>query len=220
MTANTPIDLLATLKELSEKNYLLFAPRKGRDLKTEYSELNQTEQFKRLSKDEMLFVWYMACVSSPFAEFKDEEKLDTVIDLSFPKKFRDAKRTEYQGRSFPTHIREALVKMRSYDLPHRLRNRVFCEQFYANLEHISKVKVADENGSDPSLGALDREQLERLTKAISELPDTDRHVVVLYYHEQLYLKEIGKILGVTESRVSQILTRATERLRLKLKEQE
>lgn len=81
-------------------------------------------------------------------------------------------------------------------------------------------QVADENGSDPSLGALDREQLERLTKAISELPDTDRHVVVLYYHEQLYLKEIGKILGVTESRVSQILTRATERLRLKLKEQE
>ncbi|MCB9877673.1 MAG: FliA/WhiG family RNA polymerase sigma factor [Planctomycetes bacterium] len=81
-------------------------------------------------------------------------------------------------------------------------------------------QVADENGSDPSEGALDREQLERLTKAISELPDTDRHVVVLYYHEQLYLKEIGKILGVTESRVSQILTRATERLRLKLKEQE
>ena len=45
-------------------------------------------------------------------------------------------------------------------------------------------------------------------------------MIVLYYHEQLYLKEIGKVLGVTESRVSQILTRATERLRLKLKERE
>ena len=45
-------------------------------------------------------------------------------------------------------------------------------------------------------------------------------MVVLYYHEQLYLKEIGRILGVTESRVSQILTRATERLRLKLKPSE
>ena len=170
MTANTPIDLLATLKELSEKNYLLFAPRKGRDLKTEYSELNQTEQFKRLSKDEMLFVWYMACVSSPFAEFKDEEKLDTVIDLSFPKKFRDAKRTEYQGRSFPTHIREALVKMRSYDLPHRLRNRVFCEQFYANLEHISKVKVADENGKVDFAQAKDyANMISSVTKTMREL---------------------------------------------------
>ena len=170
MTANTPIDLLATLKELSEKNYLLFAPRKGRDLKTEYSELNQTEQFKRLSKDEMLFVWYMACVSSPFAEFKDEEKLDTVIDLSFPKKFRDAKRTEYQGRSFPTHIREALVKMRSYDLPHRLRNRVFCEQFYANLEHISKVKVADESGKVDFAQAKDYAlMISSVTKTMREL---------------------------------------------------
>ena len=73
---------------------------------------------------------------------------------------------------------------------------------------------------DPDSTADQREQLERLTRAIAELPDNDRHVVVLYYHEQLYLKEIGKILGVTESRVSQILTRAVERLRLKLKEQE
>lgn len=179
MTPNTPIDLLATLKELSEKNYLLFAPRKGRDLKTEYSELNQTEQFKRLSKDEMMFVWYMACVSSPFAEFKDEEKLDTVIDLSFPKKFRDAKRTEYQGCNFPVHIREALVKMRSYDLPHRLKNRVFCEQFYANLEHISKVKVADENGKVDFAQAKDyANMISSVTKTMRELSamleNTDR----------------------------------------------
>ena len=77
-----------------------------------------------------------------------------------------------------------------------------------------------EDSPDPALAASQRERLELLTKAIAELPDTDRHVVVLYFHEQLYLKEIGQVLGVTESRVSQILTRATERLRLKMKEQE
>lgn len=77
-----------------------------------------------------------------------------------------------------------------------------------------------EDAADPRSLADDRESLERLTKAIAELPATDRHVVVLYFHEHLYLKEIGNILGVTESRVSQILTRATERLRLKLKDEE
>lgn len=82
----------------------------------------------------------------------------------------------------------------------------------------SQIGAAD--AVDPGRQADDRESLERLTKAIAELPETDRHVVVLYFHEQLYLKEIGTILGVTESRVSQILTRATERLRLKLKEPE
>jgi RNA polymerase sigma factor for flagellar operon FliA len=81
-------------------------------------------------------------------------------------------------------------------------------------------QIADDSSLDPGRCADDRESLERLTRAIAELPETERHVVVLYYHEQLYLKEIGRILGVTESRVSQILTRATERLRLKLKPSE
>lgn len=70
---------------------------------------------------------------------------------------------------------------------------------------------------DPGNDVKAREDRERLAKAIAELPEADRNVVVLYYNEQLYLKEIGQILGVTESRVSQILTRAIERLRLKLK---
>ncbi|MBK8099273.1 MAG: FliA/WhiG family RNA polymerase sigma factor [Planctomycetes bacterium] len=73
---------------------------------------------------------------------------------------------------------------------------------------------------DPGTHADDRERIERLTKAIAELPETDRNVVVLYYHEQLFLKEIGEVLGVTESRISQILTRAVERLRLKMREDE
>ncbi|HLQ37732.1 MAG TPA: sigma-70 family RNA polymerase sigma factor, partial [Planctomycetota bacterium] len=70
---------------------------------------------------------------------------------------------------------------------------------------------------DPARRADDRESIDRLAKAVAELPETDRNVVVLYYYEQLFLKEIGQVLGVTESRVSQILTRAVERLRLKMK---
>jgi RNA polymerase sigma factor for flagellar operon FliA len=73
---------------------------------------------------------------------------------------------------------------------------------------------------DPGDAAAQGERLNQLAKAISELPETERHVVVLYFHEQLFLKEIGQILGVTESRVSQILPPATERLRLKLRERE
>lgn len=79
------------------------------------------------------------------------------------------------------------------------------------------AQIADAFSVTPDESADRSEQLARLTRAIYELPEIDRNVVVLYYHEQLYLKEIGKILGVTESRISQILTRAIERLRLKLK---
>lgn len=69
---------------------------------------------------------------------------------------------------------------------------------------------------DPAARAMRDEEIQALSKAIAELPETDRNVVVLYHYENLYLKEIGQILGVSESRISQILSRATARLRLKL----
>lgn len=81
-------------------------------------------------------------------------------------------------------------------------------------------QMRDTGSVDPGRHAVDREQLDQLAKAIAELPETDRHVIVLYFNEQLFLKEIGQLLGVTESRISQILTRATERLRLKMRERD
>lgn len=55
-----------------------------------------------------------------------------------------------------------------------------------------------------------------LAQAISELPERERLVVSLYYDEELNLKEIGKVLEVSESRVSQICSQAMLRLRARL----
>ena len=55
-----------------------------------------------------------------------------------------------------------------------------------------------------------------VTKAIEELPERQRLVLSLYYYEDLNLKEIGKVLRVTESRVSQLHAQAVSRLRSKL----
>jgi RNA polymerase sigma factor FliA len=55
-----------------------------------------------------------------------------------------------------------------------------------------------------------------LADAIEHLPDRERVVITLYYYEGLTLKEIGKVLGVTESRVSQLHTKAVLRMRAKL----
>jgi RNA polymerase sigma factor (sigma-70 family) len=81
-------------------------------------------------------------------------------------------------------------------------------------------RIVNEDSLGPADSATRRETVTALTKAISELPEIDRNVVVLYHYEDLYLKEIGEILTVSESRVSQILTRATERLRLKMRRRE
>lgn len=57
---------------------------------------------------------------------------------------------------------------------------------------------------------------QQLAKAISDLPERERLVLALYYHEELNLKEIGQVIGVSESRVSQIHSQAALRLRSKL----
>ncbi len=55
-----------------------------------------------------------------------------------------------------------------------------------------------------------------ISSAIEELPERERMVLILYYYEELNLKEIGKVLDLTESRVSQILKKAVEHLKGKL----
>ena len=55
-----------------------------------------------------------------------------------------------------------------------------------------------------------------IAESIKELPEKEQKVLVLYYYEELTLKEIGKVLEVTESRVSQLHTKAITRLRARL----
>lgn len=79
--------------------------------------------------------------------------------------------------------------------------------------------VEDREGLDPS-DRIDIEDLkEVMNGAIMRLPSRERLVIALYYYEELTLKEIGAILSVSESRISQIHTKAVIRLRSKLKSQ-
>jgi RNA polymerase sigma factor for flagellar operon FliA len=76
--------------------------------------------------------------------------------------------------------------------------------------------LQDPNADDPSLEMTRTEVREALANAIGKLPDRERTVITLYYYEELTLREIGEVLGVTESRVSQLHTKAILRLKAKL----
>ncbi|MCE7007709.1 FliA/WhiG family RNA polymerase sigma factor [Kibdelosporangium philippinense] len=79
--------------------------------------------------------------------------------------------------------------------------------------------LPDEGAEDPVATLVDLDNRRQLAGAIEQLNERDRIVVTLYYFENLTLAEIGKVLGVTESRVCQLHTRAVLRLRAKLVEQ-
>lgn len=67
--------------------------------------------------------------------------------------------------------------------------------------------------SDPSVVVEKRELRRLVAQAVARLPEREQSVISLYYEQELTLKEIGEIMGVTESRVCQIHTQATARLR-------
>jgi RNA polymerase sigma factor FliA len=77
--------------------------------------------------------------------------------------------------------------------------------------------LEDENAPDPQAALDEREINERLSEAIQDLPERETLVVALYNFENLTLREIGEVLGVTESRVSQLHSKAVLRLRSRLK---
>jgi len=83
-----------------------------------------------------------------------------------------------------------------------------------------RISIGDSIESPSSLNPdviVEREEIKRvIVEAINELPEKEKMVLVLYYYEDLTLKEIGQVLNVTESRVSQLHTKANLRLRAKL----
>ena len=76
--------------------------------------------------------------------------------------------------------------------------------------------IEDTQGPEPQSALAEGELRDALGEAISRLPEREKLVVTLYYYEELTLREIGEVLGVTESRVSQLHTKAVLRLKARL----
>jgi RNA polymerase sigma factor for flagellar operon FliA len=81
-------------------------------------------------------------------------------------------------------------------------------------EGLDLYEILEDQNSVDALTVLGQEELKRvLAESIDKLPEKERLVITLYYHEELTMKEIGQILGYTESRISQIHTKSVVRLR-------
>ena len=109
-----------------------------------------------------------------------------------------------------------------------------CEQLYRALEegrrqHFLSIHgltddqpamaslVPADDGPTPAEQAERHETLERLAAAIRELPERDRILLLLYYERDLTMKETAEVLGITESRVSQLHASAVFKLSMKMR---
>lgn len=99
-----------------------------------------------------------------------------------------------------------LDRLRSVDL-------AVLRQASSDGEGASDLEVAVDPGEGPHHLLERRELREHLAQAIVQLPKRERHILALYYEQELTLAEIGQVIGVGESRVSQLRTQALARLR-------
>ncbi len=80
-------------------------------------------------------------------------------------------------------------------------------------EKVRLLDLVQEEGAGPAAEAELQAMKETLARSIDRLPEREKIVIALYYHEGLTFKEIGKVLEVSESRVYQLHTQAVVRLR-------
>lgn len=85
----------------------------------------------------------------------------------------------------------------------------------SEVKLIDTIKESDDKS--PSLIIEKQELQEVMVKAIDNLKEKDKLILSLYYYENMTLKEIGLVLGVSESRVSQLNTRAVSNLKAEMK---
>jgi RNA polymerase sigma factor for flagellar operon FliA len=84
-------------------------------------------------------------------------------------------------------------------------------------DQVSLLDTLPDRGAPDPQALVDQGELrDRIADSIAALPEREKLVIALYYYENLTLREIGEVLGVTESRVSQLHTKAVLRLRSKL----
>ena len=81
-------------------------------------------------------------------------------------------------------------------------------------DQVSLLDTLEDPGAPDPAKALDVGDLKaRIAHAIVGLPEREKLVIALYYYENLTLRGIGEVLGVTESRISQLHTKALQRLK-------
>jgi len=125
------------------------------------------------------------------------------------------------GRDARDHEVAEALEMSLQDYHKILQDAAGCRVF--SFDDPAVLGEEPENSkSDPSTSPLDALQKEdfqgALAKSISTLPERERMVMSLYYDEELNLREIGDVLGVSESRVCQIHGQALVRLRARMTE--
>ncbi len=143
---------------------------------------------------------------------KDMEKAYTELEHTLGRPATDDEMIEFLAIT-PDEFEELLKKTSILTLT-SLEQHIEQGQSYEGMGTVNKPEESPEDHVEKL------ETQDMLRDSINQLPEREKKVVTLYYYEELTLKEISAIMGVSESRISQIHTKGISRLRGKLSKEE
>lgn len=138
-------------------------------------------------------------------KFRMVERAIDEVENRLGRSATTAEIAEYLSVS-PKDIDNILDQMSSYAI-------ISMDDKIIEVINEASTKIAQNDQSSPEELVIAEEVKEHLTNAIDKLSEREKLIITLYYYEEFTLKEIGKVLGVTESRVSQLHSRALLKLK-------
>jgi RNA polymerase sigma factor for flagellar operon FliA len=147
------------------------------------------------------------------ARARDIERANMKLEAKFQRAPTDDEMAAELGMS-PQEFQDALIQISHSTI-------VALDELWnvsdSGGDQVSLLDTLPDRGAPDPQAVVDQGELrDRIADAIAALPEREKLVIALYYYENLTLREIGEVLGVTESRVSQLHTKAVLRLRSKL----
>ena len=154
--------------------YSIFKPKTSRGIFTDYPELRRVDAFSKLNDEEMLFVWYYACESSPYYETEsDRERVSKSLSNSF-KKVSEKDKEDMMGGKFSSKMASAISEMKKYKVGPRARANKIIEKGFKNMETILNIDAGDAsmflNKDDEVDFAKKRAYVDTLAKATDLMP--------------------------------------------------
>lgn len=118
---------------------VLYAPKCGNDLRSQYPELSNYEEFSKISKEELLLAWYYAVI---FKGVRDpKERMYMSLRDTYGQNLDDELARKYIDGNYPIGVREAIKRFDSFTLNERLKALSMAQKTVANFEKILETSI-------------------------------------------------------------------------------
>lgn len=135
-------------RKAKDIKFSLFYPKSSAGLLNDHPELRGVDEFKSLSRNDLLFVWYYSCEVSPVIHYRPNRRVERALEYSYGDNIDLRKKNDYCSLNFPDKVINAISKMKTYKIGPRMRSRVMAENIMDNFEKIISVDVSSDEFLD------------------------------------------------------------------------